>query len=166
MLTHVDKSCLRRPSPTSGPTDTPPGGPIGSGRKFVIELKEPGDTLPGQTRKFVAYFSSDVTATSGANGLQFTPTSGGTFSGIMQLGYVGAGPQADISNINFLDQYAGVFSYKPDTLYCAEGDKGYISFDWNKHDVNGPTSSGELLMVMMPHQVFVESIYSMNKKYT
>ena len=60
------------------------GTDLGSGRKFVMELNEPGDDLPDQTRKFVAYFSSDVQATLDASGISFTPVGGGLYNGELQ----------------------------------------------------------------------------------
>ena len=57
------------------------GTDMGSGRKFVLELNEPGTSLPDQTRKYVAYFSEDMNAQLDADGLSFSPTAGGTFNG-------------------------------------------------------------------------------------
>ena len=53
---------------------------VGSGSKFVVELNEPGDELPDQTRKFVLYFSEEMQASLDADGMSFEPTSGGTFT--------------------------------------------------------------------------------------
>ena len=58
---------------------------MGSGRKFVLELDEPGDSLPDQTRKYVAYFSEDMNAVLDASGLSFSPVSGQTFNGRLVL---------------------------------------------------------------------------------
>ena len=125
--------------------------------KFVLELDEPGDALPDQTRKFVAYFSEEMQAILDADGLKFQPTAGGLFTGLLQLGYAGANARGDLSGTDFFDRYAGVYSYKPDTSFCAEGDVGYISFDWKKHDIHGPTEDGDLLMITMPHHVSILS---------
>ena len=53
--------------------------------RFVFELDEPGDKLPGQTRKFVAYFSEVMTLDVQASGAYFAPAAGGQFSGTMQV---------------------------------------------------------------------------------
>ena len=53
---------------------------LGSGTKFVVELNEPGDELPDQTRKFVLYFSEEMQALFDADGMTFEPTSGGVFT--------------------------------------------------------------------------------------
>ena len=71
----------------------------------------------------------------------------------MQLGYLGTGARGDTSGDDFYEPYQGVFPYKPDLNFCAVDDTGYINFDWNKHDVNGPTNSGDLLMIAYPHHV-------------
>lgn len=129
------------------------GTEIGNGRRFVLELDEPKSALPGQTRKFVVYFSAEMTVTADANGLSFVPTAGGTFTGLMQLGYAGSTARGDLSAATYYDQYEGVFSYHPTTTYCAQNGFGYINFAWNKHNANGPTTTGNLLMVTMPHHV-------------
>ncbi|CAH1789729.1 unnamed protein product, partial [Owenia fusiformis] len=122
--------------------------------EFVIELDEPVTTsvsLPGQTRKFKLYFSEPMICIGNANGLFFEPMTGGLFNGILQIAYVGANARGDLSNVNFHDSYAGVYSYKPKQSFCADGTNGYVNWAWNKHNVNGPTSAGDLLMVAMPH---------------
>ena len=75
-----------------------------------------------------------------------------------QLAYVGSTPRGDLSAANFMDQYAGVYSYSPKTSYCVDGKigKGYINFEWNKRSANmagGWNPAGNLLMTVMPHQV-------------
>jgi len=120
--------------------------------RFVLELNEPNNAIPGQTRKFVVYFSEPMRATADANGLTFVPASSGSkFSGLMQLGYAGSTTRGDVSAANFFDAYRGVYSYHPKTSYCADNNRGYINFDWNKYDVNGQAQNGQLLMITMPH---------------
>jgi len=95
-----------------------------------------------------------MSATADANGIRFAPASGGKFTGLMQLGYAGSTTRGDISAATFFDQYRGVYSYHPDTTFCADdAGKGYINFAWNKYDANGPTNNGNLLMITMPHHV-------------
>ena len=53
---------------------------LGIDSKFVLELNEPGDDLPDQTRKYVLYFSEDMHAYFDADGLTFEPSTGGTFT--------------------------------------------------------------------------------------
>ncbi|KAJ8312298.1 hypothetical protein KUTeg_009671 [Tegillarca granosa] len=90
------------------------------GTKFMMELDEPGNELPNQTRKYLVYFSEPVTphVNTGDSTISFTPNSGGTYNGIMQVAYLGAGPRGDHSNDTLLDQYLGVYPYKPKTSYC------------------------------------------------
>ena len=47
---------------TQRPSNTYQSHDFNSNNKFILELNEPGDNLPGQTRKFVLYFSSPVRA--------------------------------------------------------------------------------------------------------
>ena len=53
--------------------------------RFVFELDEPGDKLPGQTRKYVAYFSEVMILDVQADGAYFAPAAGGQFTGVMQV---------------------------------------------------------------------------------
>lgn len=54
---------------------------------------------------------------------------------------------------DFHDQYVGVYSYKPKTSFCVQGDNGYISFDWNKQTVPGIAENEGLLINLLPHHV-------------
>lgn len=154
-----DYSCGDPPAttPPTGPTLPPtpaPGEEIDRGRKFILELDEPRGRLPSQTRKYVLYFSADVTASSYPDGqIYFQPVSGGNFNGLLQVAYAGASPRGDRAGTDYFDQYAGVYAYQSRTTFCTVDNKGYINFDWNKHDVDGPTAGGNLLMVTMPHHV-------------
>lgn len=112
-----------------------------------------GDSLPDQTRKYVAYFSEEMRAILDASGLRFEPVSGEVFSGLVQLGYLGTGPRGDTTNKDFLDPYAGFYSHHPETTYCAQDGVGFINVDWNVHDKDGPVANGEVLTIVMPHQV-------------
>ncbi|XP_048238379.1 uncharacterized protein LOC124110988 [Haliotis rufescens] len=127
--------------------------------KFLMELDEPGDSVPKQTRKFVVFFSSPVKANvnSGTSSITFEPVHGGKYSGLVQLGYLGAGPRGDNSQSNYLDSYTGRYSYKPSTSYCVNDaqQKVFASFDWNPHGADGHPSNGDLLMVAMPHHSFI-----------
>ncbi|XP_023932662.1 uncharacterized protein LOC106163518 [Lingula anatina] len=123
-----------------------------SSTKFVLEVDEPRGRIKKQTRKFVLYFSTAMTPKVETNGdLTFSPHTGGKFTGIMQLAYSGVSPRGNLAVADFLDRYANTYAYKPETKYCVKGDKGYISFDWNKQIVKGISGSGQLLMVVMPH---------------
>ena len=66
-----------------------------------------------------------------------------------------AGAPGDTLWAEQLRQYAGPYSYKPKTRFCTEGDKGYISFDWNKQGTNflGDNQDLNLLTVVLPHHV-------------
>ena len=125
--------------------------------KFILELNEPGNRLPGQTRKFVLYFSQPVTArvVASSSEVHFSPVGGGVYNGIVQLGYLGAGPRGDHSQDNYLDKYHGRYSYKPLASSCVSESRGkaYLSFDWNPVDSEGNPTSEELLMTTLPHQV-------------
>ena len=83
--------------------------------------------------------------------------SGGRYNGIVQLGYLGAGPRGDTSNNNYLDRYYGIYSYKPMASSCVSESRNtaYLSFDWNPVDASGAPAYGDLLMVTLPHQVSV-----------
>ena len=122
-----------------------------------MELNEPGDELPNQTRKYLLYFSQTVTPTidRNSNFITFTPSSGGKYNGIMQLAYLGAGPRGDISHNNDLDQFLGVYSYKPTASYCASEavNKTFVSFDWNPNNQHADKTIGKLIIVTMPHHV-------------
>ena len=138
------------------------------GTKFVLELNEPGDELPQQTRKFVLHFSNPVSPNVQSKSITFTPVSGGSYNGIMQLAYIGAGPRGDHSKDDVLDQYFGVYSYKPMASYCVMNNNAYASFDWNVVGESTQTASNPLLMIAMPHHVckihFIELI-SCKKNY-
>ena len=127
------------------------------GSKFIMELNEPGKELPNQTRKYLLYFSQPVNpALDSTRGtITFTPSSGGKYNGIMQLAYLGAGPRGDPSHNNDLDQHLGIYPYKPITSYCVseEVKKTFVSFDWNPNNQHADKSTGELIMVTMPHHV-------------
>ncbi|XP_060068686.1 uncharacterized protein LOC132548810 [Ylistrum balloti] len=143
---------------------------IQPGTKFIMELNEPGDELPNQTRKFMLYFSKAVTMNinNGEDSITFFPQSGGTYSGLMQLAYLGAGPRGDHSNDNFLDNNLGLYSYKPIASYCAydSTNKAYVNFDWRVNNQFAASSSGQLLMVTMPHHVCTIHKFSDNIKET
>ncbi|XP_025097413.1 uncharacterized protein LOC112565819 [Pomacea canaliculata] len=144
-------------NPTTRPGDTQPFA-LSSNTKFLLELDEPGGALSGQTRKFILYFSSPVRASvnSGTSEISFEPQSGGRYSGLVQLGYLGVGPKGDTSKSNALDQYHGIYSYKPTVSSCVSDSraKAYLSFDWNPVDQNGHPTSRQLLMVTLPHQEY------------
>ena len=129
------------------------GTDLGTGTKFVLELDEPNEALPDQTRKYVVYFPQEVRGILDANGVNFEPVSGGLYSGIMQMAYAGSTTRGDLSAADFYDQYQGVYSNQPITSFCAQDGKAYVDFNWIKHDNNGPTTSGDLLMVSLPHHV-------------
>lgn len=122
-----------------------------------MELNEPGNELPNQTRKFLLYFSEvvNMNINNDDNTITFSPQSGGTYSGLMQLAYLGAGPRGDHSNDNFLDNNLGLYSYKPVASYCASdaANKAYVNFDWKVNNQYAASQSGQLLMVTMPHHV-------------
>ena len=136
----------------------PPSGPVTPGSKFIIELNEPGDELPGQTRKFILYFQHDVTPhiNQHDNTISFTPRNGGTYNGFMQLAYLGAGPRGDRSKNTYLDKYLGVYSYKPGASYCAQNGRAYASFDWHPNNQAPYQYPGQLLMITMPHHVSIK----------
>ena len=73
------------------------GTSVGTGSQFVLELDEPGDDLPDQTRKYVLYFSEEMDGVVDADGLKFIPVSGGSFTGTMQVAYTGATPRGDLT---------------------------------------------------------------------
>ncbi|XP_050419050.2 uncharacterized protein LOC126832341 [Patella vulgata] len=131
---------------------------LAANKKFLLELNEPGDELPHQTRKFVLYFTEAVQGSvDEANGqITFSvPHSGNAYSGLVQLGYLGAGPRGDKRNDNYLDPHAEVYSYKPHVSYCVSDarNKGYMSFEWMAKDKSGrEAANGKLMMVAMPHQ--------------
>ncbi|XP_055868540.1 uncharacterized protein LOC106053486 [Biomphalaria glabrata] len=130
--------------------------------KFVMELSEPGNELPNQSRKFILYFSSPVRARidQGAQEITFEPQAGGQYNGLLQVAYAGASPRGDGSQVNFFDKYAGVYSHNPEVKYCVSRsrNKGYVSFDWHPVDASGsPARSGTLLMATMPHQALILS---------
>lgn len=129
--------------------------PITQGSKFILELNEPGDEFPNQTRKFLLYFQSIVVPhiNEADNTITFTPQNGGTYSGFMQLAYLGAGLRGDHSNDTVLDKHLGVYSYKPKASYCVQNNRAYASFDWNPNNQYPYQSSGSLLMITMPHHV-------------
>lgn len=129
------------------------GSEVGTGNRFVLELDEPKGALPAQTRKYVLYFTQDVAAVVDANGISFSPVAGGTYTGLLQVGYAGSTPRGDLSAAAFFDQYRGIFSYHSTATFCAQNGQGYLNFNWNKHDVNGPTAAGNLLTITMPHHV-------------
>ena len=118
-----------------------------SGDKFILELDEPGPSLPSQTRKFVIYLSSVVNASFTGNGLLFTLPSGEKFSGLLQVGYLGSGPRGDTSGNHFLDSYRGVYPLSSTVTYCADDQSSEVSFNWNKQ------GQGDLLMIALPHHV-------------
>ena len=136
------------------------------GKSFIFELAEPGDALKGHTRKFVTYFSHEVTLQLTESGVHFTPYSEftrysrnyiATFSGTMQLVYAGSGVKGDFTHANAMNQYAGVYSYKPKVRFGADQEEGmgYISFDWNKRggDFYGENPDQKLLFVALFHHV-------------
>ena len=73
------------------------GTSLGSGSRFVLELDEPGDDMPDQTRKYVLYFSEEMNSALDADGLKFEPSSGGAFTGTMQMAYTGATLRGDVT---------------------------------------------------------------------
>lgn len=123
-------------------------------KSFIFELQEPGNLDLTNTRKFMAYFDKDMTVTVNDDGLfEFQPEDGGHFTGHMQLVYAGTSPMGDNSKAESLHKYAGVYSYKPKTRFCVEGDIGFISYDWNKQgdDFFGQNPNQDLLTVALPH---------------
>lgn len=89
------------------------------------------------------------------NTITFTPQNGGTYSGFMQLAYLGAGLRGDHSNDTVLDKHLGVYSYKPKASYCVQNNRAYASFDWNPNNQYPYQSSGSLLMITMPHHAYI-----------
>ncbi|ESP04325.1 hypothetical protein LOTGIDRAFT_237425 [Lottia gigantea] len=147
-------------SPHSGSTHKPNiVHNLAASKKFVMELNEPGTDLPHQTRKFVLYFSESVQGSvDQSNGIITFSHSGKPYSGLVQLGYLGAGPRGDKSHYDFLDAHAGIYSYKPYVSFCVSEsrNKGYMSFDWNAKDSSGREAMNKkLLMVAMPHHVLL-----------
>jgi hypothetical protein len=122
-----------------------------------MELNEPGDELPNQTRKFLVFFSSPVTPHihSSDNSISFTSQHGGQYNGIMQLAYLGAGPRGDTSHDKDLDSHLGVYSYKPKASYCVLRNKVFVSFDWKPNNQHATNTMGELLMITLPHHVSI-----------
>ncbi|KAI8483574.1 hypothetical protein Bbelb_386670 [Branchiostoma belcheri] len=131
------------------------GTQLPGGKSFVLELDEPGNKLSHRTRKFVAYFSEEMTLSVDANGAKFSPSRGGKFTGNMQLVYAGSTARGDLAGARVLDQYAGVYPYRPVVTSCASGSMGYINFQWNKRggDFFGSNPREDLLMIAVPHQV-------------
>lgn len=160
---HTFPTSQTQPTQTQPPQTQPPPSirttassrPITQGSKFILELNEPGDELPNQTRKFLLYFQSIVVPhiNDADNTITFTPQNGGTYSGFMQLAYLGAGLRGDHSNDTVLDKHLGVYSYKPKASYCVQNNRAYASFDWNPNNQYPYQSSGSLLMITMPHHV-------------
>ncbi|XP_071178751.1 uncharacterized protein [Mytilus edulis] len=147
-------------NPTQAPHNTGTGTvQVKHGSKFIMELNEPGDELPNQTRKYLLYFSQPVTphVNQGQSTINFTPTSGGKYNGIVQLAYLGASPRGDTTHNNDLDKYLGVYSYKPSAAYCVseEVNKTFVSFDWNPNNQHADNPMGELMMVTMPHHALI-----------
>ncbi|KAL4223236.1 hypothetical protein ACF0H5_016708 [Mactra antiquata] len=138
--------------------------PIPPERKFILELNEQGTSLPHQTRKYALYFSQEVTpqVRSSDNKIVFAPKSGGHFTGIMQLAYLGAGPRGNHENDTVFDEHAGVFSIAPKTSFCASESTGkaYLTFNWHPNNQDAQSATSSLLMLTMPHHV-----YSMNSMY-
>lgn len=103
------------------------------------------------------YFSNSVRAhvNAGTSEVRFEPASGGTYTGLVQLGYLGASPRGDTSKDNVLDKYRGLYSYKPEVSSCVSEaqNKAYLSFDWNVQGADGHPATGDILMVTLPHQV-------------
>lgn len=114
---HTFPTSQTQPTQTQPPQTQPPPSirttassrPITQGSKFILELNEPGDELPNQTRKFLLYFQSIVVPhiNDADNTITFTPQNGGTYSGFMQLAYLGAGLRGDHSNDTVLDKHLG-----------------------------------------------------------
>ncbi|BFZ06759.1 hypothetical protein BsWGS_09798 [Bradybaena similaris] len=165
-----DGSVLRDGDTSTNPVTSKPGGNnnnqpfnptystsdiAAASKKFVMELNEPGTDLPGQTRKFIVYFSSPVVARIDEAGskITFEPQGGGAYTGLAQIVYAGSSPRGDGSKVNFFDKYAGFYAYSPTLKYCASQstNKAYVSYDWNTKDANGNAPGGHLLMVTMPH---------------
>ncbi|XP_041459073.1 uncharacterized protein LOC121410825 [Lytechinus variegatus] len=126
--------------------------------RFIFELSEPL-TIEGvtdSTRKYAVFFSERMTMTFDVNGASFVPARPlvDKFTGIMQLVYAGSGTPGNFTWVDKLADFAGVYSYKPKTRFCTEGDKGYISFDWNKKgdDFLETNPNLDLLTVVLPHQ--------------
>eukprot|EP00057_Strongylocentrotus_purpuratus_P032170 XP_786827.2 PREDICTED: uncharacterized protein LOC581748 [Strongylocentrotus purpuratus] len=125
---------------------------------FFFELSEPLsiEGVPDSTRKYAMFFSEDMVMTLDENGASFVPDRvlPTKFSGVMQLVYAGSGTPRNFTWADKLEGFAGPYSYKPKTRFCTEGDKGYISFDWNKmgEDYLGTNPNLDLLTVVLPHQ--------------
>lgn len=169
-----DGSVLRDGDTSTNPVTSKPGGNsnnqpfnptyttndiAAASKKFVMELNEPGTDFPGQTRKFIVYFSSPVVARIDEAGskITFEPQGGGAYTGLAQVVYAGSSPRGDGSKVNFFDAYAGFYPYSPTLKYCASqsSNKAYVSYDWNTKDANGNAPGGHLLMVTMPHHVSI-----------
>jgi len=86
--------------------------------------------------------------------------SGGTYNGIMQLSYLGAGPRGDHSHDNVLDNYLGVYSYKPKTSFCVSesANTAYTNFDWRPNMDHAESPQSQLMMITLPHHVSINSI--------
>ncbi|GFR87784.1 endo-1,3(4)-beta-glucanase 1 [Elysia marginata] len=145
-----------QPSIPAGPSNIPTVPLDTPSKKFIMELDEPGSDLLGVTRKFILYFSSPVVPRieTGSQTIRFEPPGGGKYSGLLQLGYTGSSRKGDGSQTSFLDPYVDIYSYKPRVQYCVSesANKGFLSFEWNPVDVSrSPASTGNLLMVAMPH---------------
>jgi hypothetical protein len=54
-------------------------------------MNEQGNDLPHQTRKFVLYFSEEVTphVHQSDNKITFSPRAGGNYNGLVQIAYLG-----------------------------------------------------------------------------
>ncbi|XP_052801838.1 uncharacterized protein LOC128232367 [Mya arenaria] len=135
----------------------PTGVPLGPNKKFILEMNEQGKDLPNQTRKFVLYFSEEVSPHVHGNSLTFSPISGGAYTGIMQLAYLGSGVRGDYSNGTMMDRYAGVYSYKPSTSFCVSEStsRAHAVFDWRPNNQHAASPTAELLMLLMPHHSYL-----------
>ncbi|XP_045173463.2 uncharacterized protein LOC123535015 [Mercenaria mercenaria] len=150
------------PAPThggSGTHNTGGGKPLTPNKKFILEMNEQGKDLPQQTRKFVLYFSEEVTphVHQSDNKITFSPRSGGQYNGIVQLAYLGAGPRGGHGNDSVFDKYAGIYSYKPKTSFCVSEstNKAHAVFKWHPNNQHATSPTASLLILTMPHHAYV-----------
>ncbi|KAH3888810.1 hypothetical protein DPMN_012848 [Dreissena polymorpha] len=141
---------------TSGTSGTS-GQLLTSGKKFVLEMNEQGKDLPNKTRKYALYFSSEVTPRVNQGTISFSPRSGGTYNGIMQLAYLGSGARGHHDNDIVFDAFVGVYPYKPVTSYCVSEttQKVHAQFRWQPNNQHAATPTSTLLMLMMPHHALL-----------
>ncbi|XP_060605019.1 uncharacterized protein LOC132757683 [Ruditapes philippinarum] len=147
------------------------GTPLTANKKFILEMNEQGNDLPHQTRKFVLYFSEEVTphVHQSDNKITFSPRAGGNYNGLVQIAYLGAGPRGGHGNDSVFDKYAGIYSYKPKTSFCVSEstNKAHVTFNWHPNNLHATSPTASLLMLMMPHHAYtLDNRYSYNVRDT